>query len=397
MIPQKKIEKVQQMLKEQRVDGWLIYDFHRRNNLACYFLGIPNDQMLSRRFFYWIPKNGTPIKILHRIEMHAISNWPGLTKEYLSWQSLEKTLKQTLKGMKKIAMEYSPKNAIPYISMVDAGTVELVESFNVEVISSAEILSQFTSVLNEDQIAMQASAGKHLDWVASETWRYIKNAVDSRKTITEYDVQQYILSKIEDHGYVTEGAPICAVNEHSADPHYLPLPKGSKEIRKGDFVLIDLWCKLNKPKAVFADITRVAVLRNKGTKRELEIFKIVREAQLAATQFIRSRIVQGQDIQGYEVDDVCRSVIRDAGFGEHFIHRTGHSIDINLHGNGTHIDNLEMHDERLLLPGMCFSVEPGIYLPGEFGVRLEYDIIIRKHQKMDVSGGEEDSLLCLYP
>lgn len=396
MSPEKKVEAVQSLLEKQNIDGWLIFDFHRQNHLGSHFLEIPDDLLVSRRFFYWIPRKGSPIKILHKIEPKTIEKFPGVAIDYLSWQSLEKALQKVLSGAQRVAMEYSPRNAIPYVSLVDGGTIELVKSFGVEVVSSSGILSQFTSVLTEEQIQTQEKAGKHVDWVAAETWRHMKQAIENKHKITEYDVQQFIIEKIEEKGFVINEAPICAVNEHSADPHYAPEKGKSAVLKKGDFVLIDLWCRLNQPKSVYADITRVAVLGDRPTKKQEEVFSIVRKAQSAATDFVRQRVSSDMPIMGYEVDDVCRQVIEDAGYGPYFIHRTGHSIDIELHGSGPHIDNLEMHDERLLTEGMCFSIEPGIYLPGEFGVRLEYDILIRKHQKMDVSGGVEDSLLCLF-
>lgn len=389
-----KIREAQKHLKTLGADGWLLYDFHGNNELARHFLNIPSHQMTTRRFFYWVPVVGEPIKIVHAIEAGALDHCPGKKNTYLSWQSLEKEIASVLKGKKKVAMEYSPKNAIPYISKVDGGTIDLVRSNGVEVISSGDFLAYFTAVLNKQQIESQQRAGAACDRIAGDTWKWISECLKQDKAITEYDVQQKICELFKKGALITDHDPIAGVNAHSADPHYEPLKTGSSPIRKGDFVLIDLWAKEKGEGAVFGDITRVAVA-GKPTKRQEEIFHIVRKAQKAAVELVKSRFAAKKRVEGWEVDDAARNVIRDAGYGEFFIHRTGHNIEIALHGSGAHMDNLEMHDVRPILPGTCFSVEPGIYLPGEFGVRLELDVLVHPDGRVEVTGGEQDEIVCL--
>ncbi len=391
----KKIQEAQTYLKQMHLDGWLLYDFHGNNELARHFLEISKTQMTTRRFFYWIPADGDPIKIVHAIEAHVLDHVPGEKRTFLSWQSLEKEVAKALKGAKKIAMEYSFKNAIPYISRVDAGTVDLIRSNGVEVVSSGDFLPHFTAVLSESQIQSQIGAGKVCDRVVNEAWKWIGEHLRDGKLITEYDVQQKILTDFKKYNLVTDHAPIVGINAHSADPHYEPLKDRSSPIQKGDFILIDLWAKEKEEMSVFGDITRVGVAAKHPTDRQEEIFQIVRKAQKAAVHLITDRFAHKKRIEGWEVDDAARHVIHEAGYGEFFIHRTGHSIEVSLHGSGAHMDNLEMHDVRPLLPATCFSIEPGIYLPKEFGVRLEFDVLIHRDGRVEVTGGEQDQIVCL--
>lgn len=391
-----KIEQAQKYLGERHIDGWLLYDFHGSNPLARHFLEIPSDRMTTRRFYYWIPALGKPIKVVHAIEADVLDRVPGEKKVYSSWQSLEKDLGCVLQGAKKVAMEYSPRNAIPYMSLVDGGTVDMIRSFGIEVVSSADFLPHFTAVLSESQIESHLRASKAVSQVVADTWDWIRDHLASDKSITEYDVQQKIVGDFKKLHLVADHPPIVGVNAHSADPHYEPLKESSSPIRKGDFILIDLWAKENKQGAVFGDITRVGVAASHPTSQQQEIFEIVRKAQKASIHLVQSRFAQKKRIEGWEVDEVARSIIRDAGYGKYFTHRTGHSIEISLHGSGAHMDNLEMHDVRPLLPGTCFSIEPGIYLPGKFGVRLEIDLLIHKDGRVEITGGEQDFIACLF-
>ena len=389
-----RIQDVQKHLIKEKIDGWLLYDFSGLNSLARDFLKIDPELLITRRFFYWIPQKGEPVKIVHAIESHALDGWPGQKRTFLSWQSLEKEVKSVLQGAARVAMEYSPKNAIPYVSRVDAGTVDLVRSFGVEVVSSGPFLAFFTAVLNPEQMASHLRAAKELDRIANETWRWI--AAHLKQGIDEFAVQQKIASEIAKAGLISESLPIAAVNAHSADPHYVPQHKGSSPIREGDWILIDLWAKEKQEGAVYGDITRVAVAAKKPAKRQEEIFRIVRNAQKNAVGLIKKRFKEKKPVAGWEVDDAAREGVKKAGYGDFFIHRTGHSIEVNLHGSGAHMDNLEMHDERPLLPSTCFSIEPGIYLPGEFGVRLEHDVCIHPDGRVEVTGGEQDQIVCLF-
>jgi Xaa-Pro dipeptidase len=392
-----RIQDVQKHLVKEKIDGWLLYDFNGINPLALNFLQIDPAALMTRRFFYWIPAIGDPIKILHVIEPHILSDLPGSVLSYLKWQELEVQLGKVLKGAKRVAMEFSPRNAIPYLSKVDAGMVDLVRSFQVEVVSSASFLQYYTCVLDQEQLQMHLEAANVLDQVVAEAWEKISTALRKGIKIDEYQVQQFVAAQITARGFMAEAFPICGVNAHSADPHYEPSKEGSSEIKKGDFVLIDLWCKKKHPKAVYGDICRVAVADTSATEKQNEIFSIVRAAQKAATEFVIDRYARGESLKGYEIDQVSRKIIEDRGYGKYFTHRTGHNIYTKDHGPGAHIDSLETQDLRELIPHTCFSIEPGIYLPGEFGIRLEYDVYLGDQGKIQVTGGSQDKILTLLP
>jgi Xaa-Pro aminopeptidase len=288
-------------------------------------------------------------------------------------------------------MEFSPKNAIPYVSKVDGGTIDLVRSFHVEVVSSADFLLNFTSVIDEEQAKSHIRANRALLEILEGTWQL----VGKLQLANEWDVQQHLLAEFKQRNLITDSPPIVGVNAHSADPHFETVQKGASPIRKGDFILIDLWAKEKGERAVFGDLTRVAVMASSPTPKQQEVFQAVRNGQKAAIALVKERFQAKKPIQGWEVDEAARSSIRKAGYGDYFTHRTGHNIEMHVHGSGTHMDNLEMHDVRPLLPMTCFSIEPGIYLPGEFGVRLETDLWITKDGKVEITGGEEDHLRCL--
>jgi Xaa-Pro dipeptidase len=390
-----KIRDVQRRLVEQGIGGWLLYDFHRRNELAVEFLAVPEERHLTRRFFYWIPARGEPVQIVHQIESTVLEHLPGEKRLYLRWQTLDELLAGVLKGAGRVAMEYSPLCAIPYVSKVDGGVVDLVRAHGVEVVSSAPFLQHYTAVWDEAQLASHLAAAEVLDKTVAGAWQLIAEALKKNQLLTEYDVQQWILGEFERLGCVTDVAPNCSVNAHSADPHYEPQKEGSSLIQKGDFILIDLWCKQKHAGAVYADITRVGVADEAPTLKQKEIFEIVRTARDTATAFIQGRLERKEEVKGFEVDLVCRQVIADAGYGEFFTHRTGHNIHTQTHGPGANIDSLETLDERPLIPRTCFSIEPGIYLQGSFGVRLEYDVYISKEGKLHITGGIQAQLNCL--
>jgi Xaa-Pro dipeptidase len=390
-----KVAQAQRYLRERNFDGWLVYDFHRSNPLAHRFLEIPSSSLVTRRFFYWIPKEGAPIQLLHAIEPHILDRWPGEKRIYSSWQSMEAHLQEILKGCKRVAMEYSPNNQIPYVSKVDGGTLERIRSLGVEVVSSADFLLYFTSVLSEEQMQSQRRAASALQKIVEGAWREVQGALHSRKAITERSLQEWILGRFEAEGWVTDEPPIVAVNAHSADPHFETPSVGSSEIRPGDWLLIDLWAKEKGEGAVFGDLTKVAVVAAQPTSKQRAVFELVRRAQRAAIQFVRNGLGEGKRVEGWEVDEAARSVIVKGGFGAQFLHRTGHNIEVELHGSGTHMDNLEMHDTRPVLPRTCFSVEPGVYLAGEFGVRLESDVIVVSPREIEVTGGEQEEIFSI--
>jgi Xaa-Pro aminopeptidase len=384
---------IQAALRDQHLDGWLFYDHHHRDPIAYRILGLDEHSFVSRRWFYFIPATGEPRKLVHRIEAGKLDTLPGTRSEYSSWQELEAELAAMLTGATSIAMQYSPRNAIMYVAMVDAGTVELVRAMGKDVVSSADIVSVFEAVLTEAQIETHFEAQRRLDEVLTAGWRHIGDAVRSGRATSEFDVVSFLNEGIHRAGLWTDHGPNCSVGPNSADSHYEPDAASSRPIKNGDFVLIDIWAKLdNNPKAIWYDITWTGVVGREPTEREQLIFHTVRDARLAACATVQTAYAANRPIAGWEADDAARSVIRNAGFAAAFTHRTGHNIAVELHGNGAHLDNLETHDERLILPNTCFSVEPGCYFPGEFGVRSEVNMITRTGSAI-VTGPEQTELL----
>lgn len=390
-----KLKEVQTYLKEQEIEGWLLFDFRQSNPLAYTFLDIPPDKMLTRRFFYWIPQQGEPIKIVPLIEPHTLDHLPGIKWFYRGWQELERLVFSLAVENAKIAMEYSPYNALPVVSKVDAGTIDLVRKSGAEVVSSANLLQHYTSVWSEFQLQSHLAAAKILEDIVDRTWAFIEKSLQTRTSLDEYQVQQFMLHAMHEANCHTSHPPTCAVNAHSADPHYHPEANGASSIQPGDFILLDLWCKQRLPGAVYADITRVGVAALKPDHRQKEIFEIVKEARDQATLFVKEHYEAHQLIQGWQVDQVCRDFIQKAGFGEFFIHRTGHNLGEEVHGPGANLDNLETHDYRQLIPGTGFTIEPGIYLPQQFGVRLEYDLYLDPKGQVRITGGIQEELVCM--
>lgn len=394
MAFQDKLKNIQQMLTEQQIDGWLLYDFRKSNPLAYTLLEIPPGKT-TRRFFYWIPQKGEPVKILSPIEPHVLDHLPGKIWLYKKWEELEKLLFSLTLGQSKVAMEYSPYNALPVLSKVDAGTIELIRRNGTEVVSSANLLQHYTSVWTEEQLKSHLEAADLLDGIVNQTWSFIETSLQAHKPLSEYQVQQFMLELMSRYECVTADPPTCAVNAHSADPHYTPTIERAYQIRPGDFILLDLWCKKDNLGAVYADITRVGVAAVQSKEKQQAIFQLVKSARDEATFFVKERYETGQAIQGWEVDQKCRDVLTAAGYQDYFVHRTGHNIGEEVHGPGANLDNFETHDFRLLLPGTCFSIEPGIYLPNEFGVRLEYDVYLNPQGIVQITGGIQEELICL--
>lgn len=375
-----RVSRIQQAIRDQPgLDGWLFYDFRHLDPIAYRVLLLDTSLHVTRRWYYWIPAQGAPIKLQHRIEPHVLDGLPGESRLYVSWREQQTALGSLLHSAKRIAMQYSPMNAIPYLSRVDAGTLDLVRSLQVEVVTSADLVQQFEAVWDERQLASHRVAAEGLRTIVDEAFAWVGTSLGERRDLTEYGLQQYILSRMQARGLVTSSPPITAVNVHSADPHYGPSAEGSTPIRQGDLVLIDLWAKQPGQGAVYADITWTAFVGQSVPARHQEVFQIVRRARDAAVTFVQNQVQAGAFPYGWEVDDVCRQVIQDAGYGKYFVHRTGHSIGEEVHGNGANIDNLETQDTRRLLPDTCFSIEPGIYLPEEFGIRSELDVYLSSH------------------
>ena len=382
------LNKVQSIIHNASLDGWLFFDFRGSNDIALNILKIPKDKISSRRYFYFIPAKGTPIKIVNAIESGNLDHLPGRKIIYASHKSLIGCLEKALKNVKKIAMEYSPHNVIPYVSKVDAGTIELVKSFKVKVISSANLISYFTAVWSDKQFKENIPVANALVEIVKKSFSFIKNEFSNNSSITEYDVQQFMLNLIEkDYGYIADHPPIAAINENSADPHYTPNQKVYKKIKKGDFILLDLWARPDNADGVWSDITWVGQIDKTVPEKYARIFNIVAQSRDAAFNFVKKRFLIGQETYGYEVDDIARKVISKAGYGKYFIHRTGHSITTKGHGTGAHMDNYETHDNRLILPETSFSIEPGIYLPGKFGIRSEIDVFVKMNGEV-ISTGE---------
>jgi Xaa-Pro aminopeptidase len=377
---------IQAALAEFGIDGWLLYDFRGSNILAQRVLGLAPSEIGTRRYAYCIPARGEPRKLVHRIEEGALSQLPGTKAVYLRWQEFEGGLGKLVAGLKRVAMEYSALNAIPYVSRVDSGTIELVKKLGVEVISSGDLIQVFEAAWDDEQERSHFAAAVHTDAAYARAWRFIAEAVRGKKMVDELAVQAEILKHFAENGLETEHPPIVGVGPHSGNPHHETSSGPGCEIHEGDFVLIDLWAKLKQPRAVYSDLTRVGFVGRAVPPRYTEIFQIVARARDAAIETVGAAFAEKRPLAGCEVDRAARKVIEAAGYGDRFVHRTGHSIGQETHGNGANMDDLETHDTRRILPRTCFSIEPGIYLP-EFGVRLEVNVYIDGASKVHVTGG----------
>ncbi len=370
------LDQIQSALRDASLDGWLFYDHHHRDPIATRILSLDPQAHVTRRWYYFIPATGEPRKLVHRIEQGRLDTLPGAKNLYSSWQELHLWLENLLQNQKRIAMQYSPANDIMYVSMVDAGTVEFLRSLGKEIVTSADLVSQFEAVLSEEQIASHQAAQRAIDAIVAEAWLEIGRRLRPGRTgnLSEYDLVVWLGEAMRREGLLWENGPDESVNSNTSDSHYEPTAERSAAIREGDFLLIDIWGRLEKPGSIFYDITWTGVIGREPTEREQLVFETVRNARDAAIAAVESAFAAGRGIRGFEADDAARSVIRTAGFGEFFTHRTGHNIAQELHGSGAHLDNLETHDVRRILPHTCFSVEPGIYLP-EFGVRSEVNML----------------------
>ena len=371
------LEAIQTALRDAGLDGWLFYDHHGRDPLAYSILGLPPSAHVTRRWYYLIPATGEPKKLVHRIESGRLDSLPGAKAEYSSWQELEASLAAMLTGTRRLAMQYSPRNTIMYVSMVDAGTVELLRELGKEIVSSADLVSHFEAVLTDEQIASHFEAQTAIDDILAEAWQEIGRRVRVDGHTDEWAMVQWFSEALDRAGIVWDHGPNVSAGANSADSHYEPTAASSQRIQPGSFVLVDIWGRMNRPGTCFYDITWTGVVGREPTNREQTVFAAVRDARDAAIGKVSDAFARNLPIAGFEADDAARAVLDSRGFGHAFTHRTGHNIGNTLHGSGAHLDNLETHDERLLLPNTCFSVEPGAYFPGEFGVRSEIDMITR--------------------
>ena len=380
------LARIQAALGQEGLDGWLFYDFRQSNLVAYQILGLDQQAFYSRRWFYFVPKQGEPTALISAVEAHVLRELPGQRVIFNTWQEMHRHLSSLLTHGTRVAMEYSPLNAIPYIARVDAGTVELVRTFGVEVVSSANISQRFVAQLSAEQMESHRDAGRRL--IAAKDLLLEQLGADLRKgaDLNEYGVQQRFAELIRQQGLVLADDPLIAVNGNASNPHYSPHEQTSSPLRRGDLVLFDFWAHLPAPNAIFADYTWMgfAGTRDEIPTHQREVFELVRQARDAGIAFVRERRSAGEQVQGREADDVVRKVIVDGGYGQFFVHRTGHNIGTSDHGNGANLDNFETQDERQLLPSTCCSVEPGIYLP-EFGVRSEINLLIHE-RGVEVTG-----------
>ena len=374
------LEQIQQALATAKLDGWLFYDFRKSNPIAYNVLTLSKDEPYTRRWFYFVPARGNPTALVSAVESHVLRTLPGVKRIFRTWQEMQAYLKDLLRPGTRIAMEYSPLNAIPYMSRVDGGTLDLIRSFGVEVVSSANIAQRFEARLTNEQIDSHREAGRRIITAKDALFKELAAKLRADQPLDEYSVQQRFLTLLQETGTIPD-LPHVAVNANAGNPHYESTASNHSPIQRGDLILLDFWACLPIPGSIYADYTWMAFA---GAREEIPlhqraVFEIVRQARDAAIAFVRQRLAENQPIEGRQVDDVTRAVIAKAGYADHFIHRTGHSIGATVHANGANLDNYETQDDRLLLPNTCCSVEPGIYLP-EFGIRSEVNLLILERE-----------------
>ena len=383
---------IQAALRERNIDAWLFYDHHHRDPIAYRVLGLPPGQMVTRRWFYLIPADGEPLKLVHKIEPGHLDTLPGSRRQYSGWQELFDQIKVILANYRDIAMQYSPNNLVFTVSLVDGGTIDLVRGLGKNVVSSCDLVALFEATLTDEQIKSHFAARDAIDGITATAFREIGRRIRNGGT-NEHEIQQWILEAFRRENLVADDFPVVAVNANSGNPHYSPDPANSKPIREGDFVLLDIWAKKDTPEAVYYDITWTGFVGTSPSDRILEIFNVVRQARDVGVKTVQSGVSGGKRMAGWEVDRAVRNYIKSAGFEQYFIHRTGHSIATDVHANGANMDDLEIHDERRILPNSLFSIEPGIYLP-EFGVRLEVNMLVRP-QGAEVTGTIQNEIVVI--
>ena len=387
------IQAIQAELRASKIDGWLFYDHHRRDPIAGHVLGLSSNGMATRRWFYYIPAKGEPRKLVHRIEQGALDAVPGKKFVYSGWEELHKLLPKLLAGGKKVAMQYSPGNNIPYIGLVDAGTVELVRKLKKKIVSSADLVQKFEASWSPEQLESHLSAGKIIDRITRDAFARAASFVREGKALSEFELQQWIVEQFRANDLHAADPPIVAVPPNNGNPHYEPTARESRPIRAGDLLLLDVWAKSTQPNSVYYDITWMGYVGERVPDSYAKVFRIVRQARDAAVAFIEESVAKGRKIRGWEVDRIARETIRKSGYGKFFVHRTGHSIGQEVHGNGANMDGLETRDDRRIVPHTCFSIEPGIYLP-EFGVRTEVNVYVGETEAR-VTGTIQEEILPL--
>jgi Xaa-Pro dipeptidase len=372
-----RLDEIQAALRDEKLDGWLFFDHHRRDPLAYRVLQFTPGSMVSRRWYYFVPATGEPRGMVHKIEFETLKELPGVPLRYAGWGEMVEGLGTLIGGAKKIAMQYSPECRIPYVAMVDAGTVELVRGLGVEVLSSANLVQHFEARWSREQLEMHFEAGRRVDRVRAQAFQRIGEKQRAGERVSEWDIQQFIAARFHEQGVFLDHGPDIAVNANASNPHYNPTHDACSEIKRGDHVLMDMWGKLDQPDSVYYDITWMGFCGTQPPSAFENIFGIVKGARDAAIARVKKAVAAKEDLRGFQVDDAAREHIRAAGYDEYFFHRTGHSIGGDVHGTGANMDNLETHDERRVIPWTCFSIEPGIYLP-EFGVRSEINMFVEE-------------------
>jgi Xaa-Pro aminopeptidase len=387
------LPRIQEALRREGLDGWLFFDHHLRDPLAYRVLRLDAQHVPTRRWYYLIPAQGEPRGLVHRIEPGMLDSLPGGKTRYSSWTAQAGGLTKLLAGCRRVAMQYSPRCAIPYVAMVDAGTLELVRECGVDVVSSADLVQQFEACWNPTKLEMHLEAGRRVDGIRREAFALVSARLADGAAISEVEVKQFILDRFAAAVLTTDHGPIVAVNDNASNPHYEPDAEHSRPIARGDLLLIDMWAKLDAPDSVYYDITWTGYCGQTPPEKILDIFRIVTESRDKAVKCVQDAISGKRELRGFEVDDVARGHIHDAGYGDFFFHRTGHSIGADVHGAGANMDNLETHDERRVMPWTCFSIEPGIYL-ADFGIRSEVNVFAGDEAAM-VTGEVQRALLRL--
>jgi Xaa-Pro aminopeptidase len=383
---------IQAALRERNIDAWLFYDHHRRDPIAYRVLGLPTTLMVTRRWFYVIPAEGAPLKLVHKIESGHLDTLPGSKRSYAGWQELFDGIRGILGPYRDIAMQYSPNNTVFTISLVDAGTIEIVRGLGKNVVSSADLVAQFEATFTEEQVQSHFAARDAIDGITAAAFQEIGRRARNGGT-TEHAMQQWFMEAFRREHLVSDDPPIVAVNANSGNPHYEPRAENPIPIRERDFVLLDVWAKKDTPGAVYYDITWTGFVGKAPSDKMREIFQVVRNGRDAGVKTVVDATAAGQRIAGWQVDRAVRDSIKKAGYGDYFIHRTGHSIGTEVHANGANMDDLEIHDERQILPYSCFSIEPGIYLP-EFGVRTEVNVLVRPG-RAEVTGKIQNEIVTI--
>jgi Xaa-Pro aminopeptidase len=387
------LAEIQAALREEGLDGWLFFDHHRRDPLAYRVLKFTPGSMVSRRWYYFVPAHGEPSGLVHKIEAQTLAELPGVMTGFAGWNEMVDGIRKLLGSSKRIAMQYSPNCAVPYVAMVDAGTVELVRSLGVEVVTSANLVQYFEARWSQAQLEGHLEAGRRVDRVRRQAFERIGDKLRATERITEWDIQQFIAARFREEGLFADHGPDVAVNANASNPHYDPKKDTASEIKKGDIVLIDMWARLDQADAVYYDITWMGFCGPQPPDAMQRVFGIVREARDRAIQCAQDAVAAKLVLHGYEVDDAARGFITEQGYAEYFFHRTGHSIGTDVHGTGANMDNLETHDERKVIPGTCFSIEPGIYLP-DFGVRSEVNVYVDETSAR-VTGEKQESIVLI--